>query len=443
MAQKKVYFIGIGGIGMSALARYFLAQNWAVLGSDRVESSITKELRKEGVRLKIGQEKGNVKPDLDLIIRTQAIAPENPEFVAAKELNLRVLTYPEAVGAITRRFKTLAIAGAHGKSTTTALTAKILLENGFNPSVILGSKYNPLSGKNFHSGKDYLVLEADEFGAAFHHYSPTLAVVTNIDREHLDFYKNLANVKKSFLKFISNVRPGGSLVLNKDDKNLYSLKTKIAGIAKKNSLKTVWYSLKEKEAKKIKENFPVPGIHNLSNALAAFNLGRILGIGEDGILRALSGYEGIWRRMEYRGKLPGADMLLFDDYGHHPTEIKATLAAFKEKYPKRKLLCVFQPHQAKRLEALFKDFLTAFKDADGLILFPIYQVAGRDDAQKKHTGAYLAERLKKIDPEKEIRYLPDEKGLREALLEIFRGEPSIAVMMGAGDIVDMTDQLLS
>ncbi len=427
---------------MSALARYFLAQKWVVSGSDIAESSITKELRKEGVEVKIGQEKAHIKSDLDLIIRTQAIAPENPEFMAAKELKLRVLTYPEAVGAITRRFKTLAIAGAHGKSTTTAMTAKVLLVNGFDPAVILGSKYIPLGGKNFRSGKDYLVLEADEFGAAFHHYSPALAVITNIDREHLDFYKNLPNVKKSFLKFLSNVRPKGTLILNKDDKNLYSLKTKIAGIAKKNSLRTVWYSLKDKEAGKIKENFPVPGIHNLSNALAAFNIGRTLGISEDGILKALTGYEGIWRRMEYRGKLPGTETLLFDDYGHHPTEIKATLAAFKEKYPKRKLLCVFQPHQTKRLEALFKEFTSAFKDADAVIIFPTYRVAGRDEAQEKYTGERLAGELKKGNPEKEIRYLPDEKGLREAIIAFLDGQQSVAVLMGAGNIVDMTDRLL-
>jgi len=443
MSKKQVYFIGIGGIGMSALARYFLAQNWAVSGSDLVESSITKELVKEGVKVKIGQKKGHIVPGLGLVIRTQAISPENPEFMAAKELNLRVLTYPEAVGAITRRFKTLTIAGAHGKSTTTAMTAKVLIENGFNPTVILGSKYKMLGGKNFRSGKDYLVLEADEYGGAFLNYSPTLAAVTNVDREHLDFYKNLANVKKAFLKFFGNVRRGGALILNEDDKNLKSLKAAVTKLAKKNSLRVIWYSQKGAEAKKIKNVLPLPGAHNISNALAAFGLGLALGIPEDGMLSALSKYEGIWRRMEYRGVLPGADNLLFDDYGHHPTEIKATLAAFKEKYPDKKLICVFQPHQAKRLEALFKDFLGAFKDADLLLLLPIYKVAGRDEAQNKYSSEYLAFALKKKYPKRKIVYLADVGGLKKELISVSEGEQSVTVLMGAGNIVDMTGRLLS
>lgn len=448
--KKRVYFIGIGGIGMSALARYFLAQKWSVSGSDLAESSITKELRKEGVRVKIGQEKRHITPDLDLIIRTQAVNPENPEFVAAKDLNLRILTYPEAVGAITRRYPTFAISGAHGKSTTTAMAAKILLENGFDPTVILGSKYKlfgdsttlTTGGKNFRFGKNYLLLEADEFGAAFHHYSPALAVVTNIDREHLDFYKTFANVKKSFLKFFGNIRRGGTLILNGDDKNLSSLKTQIAKLAETNSLRVIWYSLKSEEAKKIKEILPIPGVHNLSNALAAFTLGNALDINEEGILKALSGYEGIWRRMEYRGMLPGTENLIFDDYGHHPTEIKATLSAFKEKYPDKKLICIFQPHQAKRLEALFKDFLPAFNVVDALIILPIYKVAGRDSEEKKYTGKLLASELKKKNPRKEISYLAEEKDLKKIIISL-SDAPSVTILMGAGDIVDMTDRLLS
>lgn len=443
MAKKQVYFIGIGGIGMSALARYFLAQNWSVLGSDLAESSITKELRKEGVEVEIGQEEAHIKPDLDLIIRTQAVTSENPELKAAKALKIRVLTYPEAVGAITRRYPTLAIAGAHGKSTTTAMTAKILLESGFNPTVILGSKYKLLGGKNFRSGKNYLVLEADEYGGAFLHYSPAFAAVTNVDREHLDFYKNLENVKIAFLKFFGNVRKGGALVLNDDDKNLRSLKKAVAVLAKKNSLRVIWYSKKSTEAKKIKKILPLPGNHNLSNALAASGLGRALGIGEKEILSALSGYEGIWRRMEYRGKLPGADTLLFDDYGHHPSEIKATLAAFKEKYPDKKLICIFQPHQAKRLEVLFKEFLTAFGEADSLLLLPIYKVPGRDEIKNAYTAERLVLELKKKYPRREISYLPNAKKLREALLTASEGAPAVAVLMGAGNIVDETDRLLS
>ncbi len=181
----------------------------------------------------------------------------------------------------------------------------------------------------------------------------------------------------------------------------------------------------------------------MSDALAALNIGRALKIPEDKILAALSGYEGIWRRMEYRGELPETEISLFDDYAHHPSEIKATLSAFKKAYPERKLICVFQPHQAKRLTALFKEFLTAFVSADSLLLLPIYRVAGRDEEKTKYTSERLALELRKKYSRREIIYLTGEEGLEEALLSASGGKPSVAVMMGAGNISDYTDELLS
>jgi UDP-N-acetylmuramate--alanine ligase len=324
------------------------------------------------------------------------------------------------------------------------MTAKILIEAGMDPMVILGSKYKLFGGKNFRAGSGHFILEADEFGASFHHYSPLIAVINNIDREHLDFYKNLANVKKSFLKFISNIRSGGTLILNKDDKTLLTLKTAILKIAGKHSLKIVWYSLKDAEAGKIKKVLPVPGIHNLSNALAAFKVAKALRIPEAKILTALKAYEGIWRRMEYKGKLKNGT-LIFDDYGHHPSEIKATLAAFKEKYPKKKLICVFQPHQAKRLRTLFKDFLAAFENADSLILFPTYTVAGRDINEKVYTAKHLVSEIKKQNFGKEIYYLKTPVGLKKLVFKLSDSgaNGSVVVLMGAGTISDYTDSLLS
>lgn len=299
--QKKVHFIGIGGIGMSALARWFLAQNhtgkrgekWAVSGSDLTPSRITRELQKEGVKVNFGHKKGNIKADLTLIIRSQAVKADNPELREATRLGLPTITYPEAVGVLVGSHKTIAVAGAHGKSTTATLIGLILKKAALDPTIIVGTKLRELGDKNFRSGRGpYLVLEADEFGRAFLNYSPTLTVVTNIDKEHLDTYKNLAGVKKAFLQFLARTKPGGTLILNKDDKNLFSLRPKIKRIAQNRNLKILWYSVHGNTAKKIKEVIKIPGVHNISNAVAAYKAGRALGISHKNIVAAISAYRG-------------------------------------------------------------------------------------------------------------------------------------------------------
>jgi UDP-N-acetylmuramate--alanine ligase len=442
----KIHFIGIGGIGMSALARYFLAQKWAVSGSDMVETAITRTLRKEGVRVKIGHKKGNLPEGVDMVVRSAAVQAGNPELRAARHIETRglsrVLTYPEAVGEITKQYKTIAVAGAHGKSTTTALAALALVKGQLDPTVIIGTNLKEFGGRNFRSGKsDYFVLEADEFGNAFSHYSPALAIITNIDREHLDTYENLANIKKAFLDFINNIADGGTLIVNRDDDNLRSLESRIAAITKKKNIRVAWYSLQSAEARKIKKIIKIPGTHNVSNATAVYKLGKALGIPEKKILSAIGSYRGAWRRMEYRGKFRGA--LVYDDYAHHPTEIKATLKAFREKYPAKRILCVFQPHQAKRLAALFKEFTTAFGDADKTLILPIYKVAGRDERPSRFDSAALARAIQKREPKKLLFFLAEPKHLKKAVLSLAAPlSDHVIVMMGAGSIVNLTDSLL-
>ena len=220
--KGSVYFIGIGGIGMSALARWFLAHGYQISGSDLSPSSITKELENEGVRIFIGSHRVE---NLDLkagrVIYNQAIAKDNPELQKAQSLKIPTSTYPEVIGELTKIYKTVAIAGAHGKSTTTSMVALILEAAKLDPTVILGTKLKEFGNKNFRNGKsDYLVLEADEWKASFLHYFPYAVLITNIDREHLDFYKNLGEIKKTFLHSIENIHKYGLLVLNRDDKNL-------------------------------------------------------------------------------------------------------------------------------------------------------------------------------------------------------------------------------
>lgn len=458
-AYADVHFIGVGGIGMSGLARYFLAlskgskgaRKWTVSGSDAVRSPMTDELIKEGIKVKIGHKKGNVSRDTGLIIYNRAIPSKNPEIVAARAAKLPIMPYAKVLGKITKNYKTIAITGSHGKSTTTALSGLALMKGGLDPTILVGTKLRELNSKNIRVGKGpYLVLEADDYGGAFMEYSPFVSIVTNIDREHMDFYKNFGNVKKAFLNFLSNTRQGGTLILNKDDAPLFSLKKQIARIVKKNKLHVVWYSLKNPAAAKIKRTIKIPGRHNVSNSLAVLELGKTLKIPEKKILEAIGSYNGAWRRMEHKGVIK-PDVLVYDDYAHHPTEIKATLQGFREKFPRSPLICAFQPHQAQRLELLFKEFTQAFDDADIVVILPLYKVLGRDE-KLPHDSAALVNAMKKRSPKKWIMYVSDPKKLKTELRAIIddlpvsgaksRVDSPVLVMMGAGDIADLTKTLL-
>ncbi len=439
--KPHVHFIGIGGIGMSALALWFRSQGWTVSGSDLTESELTRILRRENVKLTIGHDKRNLPEETKLIIRTQAVSLKNPEYKEALRRRLVALTYPEMIGELTRHYETLAVAGAHGKSTTTAMLALILKRAKLNPTTVVGTLLKELDGKNFEAGSSpYLVLEADEYGRAFLHYSPALAVLTTIDKEHLDTYKNLAGIKTAFLAFLQNVKPHGIFVLNQDDEFILSLKSQIAAIAKRKSIKTFWFKTKSKAGRLVKSVLQIPGSHNVSNALAAFTAAQALGTDKKTALAALKSYRGAWRRLELKGNFFGAPV--YDDYAHHPTEIKATLAALKDAYPERKIVCVFQPHQAERLKALFTDFKTAFDGADETLILPLYHVTGREGAKNNVTSETLARAIQKQQPKKALFYLREPEHIPHAIFAL--GDPAgkVIVMMGAGDIVNYTLKLL-
>jgi UDP-N-acetylmuramate--alanine ligase len=454
----RVHIVGIGGIGTSALSRWFLSNRCKVSGSDRNKSEITDELKKEGAKIFIGHKAKNVSPDINIIIRSEAISLDNPELKQARKLGIKVQSYSEAVGEIVKNHKTIAIAGAHGKSTTTGILSSILIENKFDPTIIVGTKLKSLGNKNFRKGKsEWLILEADEYTGAFLRYSPFAAIITNIDREHLDYYKNLSEIKKSFLKFISNIKPGGILIANKEDKNLFSLKSKISKIAEKNKLKVRWYGINDSLNKILK----IPGKHNLSNATGAHELAKLLGIKEKGILKGIADYQGAWRRMEFKGifslnakpYIPNASV--YDDYAHHPSEIRATLAGMRQKWPKKALICVFQPHQAQRLKSLFSGFKNAFFEANSLILLDSYKVAGRDISGAENMSKKLFEAIQKqikLNPKRHtlnaVYYLSDNSKLKKLLKEILNSKflisnsTSCVVMMGAGDIYKLTKKLV-
>jgi len=450
----RVHFIGIGGIGISALSQYYLAKGHQVSGSDLVSSEITDFLRDEGIRIFCGRhKKENLPRNADLVVYSPAIKKSNPELKRAKELKIKCQSYPEALGELTKQYFTIAVSGTHGKSTTVAMTALILIKAGFDPMVIIGTKLKEFGNTNFRMGKSkYLLIEADEWQASFLNYWPKIIVLTNIEKEHLDYYKNFNNELKAFSKFISHLPRKGILIANKKNKvilNLLKSHYFISGAKMQNKhvlkkqFKVQNYLPNKRDSNLLKKILKVPGGHNVYDASAALTCARALRIPDKISFAALSKYKGAWRRFE----IVKADMrryqraltrkvTIVSDYAHHPTEIKVTLEAAREKYPKRKIWCCFQPHQYQRTYYLFKDFVRVFRNAlgdnliDKLIITDIYGVAGREKSgiKRKISSKKLAKSINSseaiyLKKSKLLNYLKDNLKDRE-----------VVIVMGAGDI---------
>ena len=435
----KIHLIGIGGIGVSALAQYYLAKGHQVSGSDLVASEITDFLAQKGIEIKIGNNAENIKEDFTLVVHSPAVKHDNLEYKKAKELGIKTQSYPEALAELTKEYYTIAVAGAHGKSTTTSMLALVLTKAGLDPTVIVGTKLKEFGGSNFRAGKSkFLVIEACEYDSSFLNYQPKIIVITNIDKEHLDYFKTFANVKKVFKDFIVRLPQDGFLVFNKDDKYPPKLgKTKF---------KAIGYSLRQTDSKKIKSILKVPGQHNVSNALAVLSVANILAIPKQITLKSLSEFKGTWRRFELKqGSVDNpstgsgqAKITVISDYGHHPSEILATLKATREKFPTKKIWCVFQPHQHQRTYYLFNDFVKTFRSVkiDNIILTDIYDVAGRETQKinSEVSSQLLAEKIKR----KNVLYSPMDK-----LEEYLKGNiksGDVLLIMGAGDIYKLYDK---
>lgn len=375
--MDSVHIIGIGGIGTSSLAQYFLSEGYVVTGSDAVRSEITDDLKKKGVRIFIGHKKTNLGHPA-LVIYSAAILPTNLERQAAVKRNIPTRSYAEALGELTKQYTTFAVSGSHGKSTTTALISLVLIKAGFDPTVIIGTKIREFSG-NFRKGDSrYLVIESDEYNRSFHSYFPKVIILTNVDKEHLDTYKNYRGVIKGFVHYVKHLPSDGILIANWSDAGARA-------VAKESGARTVWYN----KGKFARHNLSIPGRHNQENAEAVWQAAQTLGIKRGLVEGVLHLYKGAWRRLEKlktksfppNADQPRAERLkanLYTDYAHHPTEIKATLQALRERHPDKKLLCVFQPHQIDRFNRLFSDFKNAFAQADKVVLLPVYVVRGRE-----------------------------------------------------------------
>jgi len=430
----KAHFIGIGGIGVSALARYYLAKGYEVSGSDLSKSEITETLEKEGISIILGEHrKINLPPQTDLVIHTVAIAKDNPELVEARKLGIKSQTYPEAVGSLTKEYWTIAVCGAHGKGTTTAFVSLILIEAGLDPSVIIGTNLSQLDGANCRVGSSkYLVLEADEYRRAFLSYWPQAIILTNIDKEHLDCFKDLQEIKDVFAKFTAHLPKKGVLIINKDDKNI-DFKLNGAGVKIKK------YSLEQKrDVEKIRSVLKVPGKHNISNALGALTLARELGIEDHISFKGLSMYNGAWRRFETIQEKP---FVVISDYAHHPSEIRATLQATREKFPKRQIWAIFQPHQYQRTYHLFNELVDSLKDADAIVVTEIYSVAGRESQgiKNKVSGEKLFQAIQKNN--KNAFFIQDFKEIPVFLRKRIKKQ-DVVVVMGAGSVYKIVKNLV-
>ena len=437
-----VYFIGIGGIGVSALAKYYLEKGHNVLGSDLAASEITESLKTLGAKLFIGQHQNQrITSDIKLVIYSPAVQKNNPELKTARKLQIKSLSYPEALGELTKKYFTIAVSGTHGKSTTTSMISLILVKAGLDPTVIVGTKLKEFDNSNCRVGKSkYLIIEADEWQASFLKYFPKIIVLTNIEREHLDYYKNLNKILQTFRTYIRRLPQDGILVANWDDKNIQTI------LSSKPKFKVQRYSLKNKEAKELKKILKIPGEHNVSNALAALSVARILKIPDKIAFQSLSGYKSSWRRFEITKALRPKSCTVISDYAHHPTEIKVTLQAAREKFPEKKIWCVFQPHQYQRTFYLFKDFAKVLSEAhlNKLIITDIYDVAGRENKniKKKVSSKTLVNKIKNLNAkaEKKILYIPT---IEEAANYLRKNlaDCQVLIIMGAGDIYKLGDFL--
>jgi UDP-N-acetylmuramate--alanine ligase len=445
---KKIHFIGIGGIGISAIARMMAMEGKTVTANDLDEFELVTALRGFGIDTKITTDPSSIPEDTELVIYSIAwnkIAPEILEYV--KTAKIPALSYPEVLGLISKNKFTIAVAGTHGKTTTTAMIAHVLIEAGLDPTVIVGSLMkNPLKdkttdsadgalnstevgsahGSNFISGKSkYFVVEACEYKRSFLNLHPNIAVITNIDEDHLDYYQNLAGVQTGFSEFIDKIKADGVLVTDTGNEKI---KTVLFGELAPEKIKDKTVTIEDYNA--IPENIvlKIPGQHNIQNAKAALAVALALKIPKEKALQALSTFPGTWRRFEELGTTKDS-VRVYDDYAHHPTEISATLLGVRELFPKEKIIVAFQPHLYSRTKEHLHEFAQAFISVDEVVILPIY--AARELADPAVSSEILVEEMKKSGLK--VSFQPDFDSAAE-YIKNSTSKGDVVLTMGAGDI---------
>ncbi len=468
-----VHFIGIGGVSMSGLAEVLIENGFKVSGSDQAPSEITERLKARGAEIKYPQSRENAAPDTDICVYTAAIHPDNPEFMAFKELSVPMLSRAQFLGQLMRFYpNSVAVAGTHGKTTTTGMIGEILLEAGRNaggegkpykvPTISIGGIL-PSIGSNICVGNsDVFLTEACEYTNSYHEFYPKYSVILNIEEDHMDFFKDINDIRKSFRRFAENTSQDGVLVIGSDIADINeitdSLPCRIVTFGEGDSD----YTAKDIHVKEDEEGAQtvftvvfrgkdigelvllVPGNHNIKNALAAVAITREMGIDFPTIKKAILAFHGAERRFQYRGDINGAK--LYDDYAHHPTEIAATIAAARS-LPHKRLIIIFQPHTYTRTKAFLTEFAEVLSRADIIGVVPVYP-AREEDVYGVHSediARLINERIEKkaVGCEaKECHFLSDFSEVEKFIKKI-SSTGDLLITMGAGDIVKVADSIIS
>ena len=452
MYQKNyhIHFVGIGGIGMSGIAELLLSLGYRVSGSDLKLGPITERLVKLGAQIYRGHKKEQI-GNADVIVTSTAISRENSEVAAAEELKIPIIPRAEMLAELMRIKYAIAVSGAHGKTSTTAMIANVLNRGGLEPTIVIGGVLKSLGTNAIHGKGDYIVAEADESDGSFLKYSPAIAIVTNIDREHLDFYSGIEDIKANFIKFINSVPFYGLAILCLDNEYVQDILPMVKvryttfGQNAQADLQARQVSFKGTQSF-FKVYFRgeflgdiilnLSGRHNVSNALAAVSAGLELNIPFERIKKALEKIEGVKRRLEVKGEKKG--IIVMDDYGHHPTEIKTTLDAVRSSWPDKRLVVIFQPHRYTRTKALFDEFTRSFYNTDILFVLPIYAASEKKienvDSEKLCAGI-------EEHGHRNVSFAPDfEKALSMVSKILQKGD--LVLTLGAGDVVSLGERLV-
>ena len=447
----RVYFIGIGGVSMSGLAEILQKEGFSVSGSDAKESEFTEHLKTRGIRIYIGQRAENLSSPVDYVIYTAAIHPDNPEFREAKRQGIPMLSRAELLGQLMRCYgESIAVSGTHGKTTTTSMLSLILLAAKKDPTISLGGNLDAIGGNIRVGGSDTFLLEACEYTNSFLSFFPTLEVILNIEADHLDFFKDIDDIRHSFRRFVRRMPENGSLVIDNRIRDYREIvgdfKGKVVTVGTEaadyyptdirfDERGNAAFTPTEHGKALPRIQLCVPGEHNVYNALAALAACRLLGIPAETVREGLEAYRGTERRFEKKGEYRGA--VIVDDYAHHPQEIAATLKAAKN-YPHKALWCVFQPHTYTRTKALLPDFGKALEGADHVLLADIY--AARETDTLGISSRDVADAINADQPGK-ARYFGSFGEIEDYLDKVT--EPGDLVLtMGAGDIFRVGEELL-
>lgn len=448
---KHIHFVGIGGIGMSGIAELLLNLGYKVSGSDLGSTAITQNLARLGGTIYQGHRSEMIE-GANVVVTSSAIPPDNPEVVKAKESNVPVIMRAEMLAELMRLKKFgIAIAGSHGKTSTTSMVSWMLAYAGLDPTIVIGGKVDALGGNAKLGEGEFLVAEADESDGSFLKLSPVVEVITNIDLEHLDYYRDLDHIKATFLQFIDKIPFYGAAVVCLDDESIADIlpaikkRTITYGLTSQSDIYgediswqegRVHFTVRNAAGVLGRLDIAPPGIHNVYNALAVVCVGVELDLPFDKIQGALQSFAGVQRRMQKKGEIDGITVV--DDYGHHPTEIRATLAAIKQAWPEKRLVVLFQPHRYSRTKALFSQFQTCFHKADYLVMTDIY-AASEKPLEGVSSEALLAAAAQ--HGQRRTRYIGRVETMAAELLPMLK-KGDLVLTLGAGNIVRVGEELL-